>query len=281
MSFMTIEEYDNKTKNKSDVDIIEYVKEINKLTFKIKIIFINDFIELIDKNNFCIHHSMLQKYDVSNLINQSNEANRIMKQYGFVINKDYIICNVVDQISSETKDKNEYYLHPDTFKICCQRAKKTLVYSKYCMLLKKGIVCYRDYRTILNDQQKTLLIHCEKQMVKNNKIFEVNTIIKKDLKRRKKQLNTITEELNTITKQLNISKELNTITKQLNTITDEINTITEELNTIKKELNTITEKELNTIIEELNTITITEKLVETKEELVKSHKKRRINYYKI
>ena len=34
-------------------------------------------------------------------------------------------------------------------------------------------------------KKKTLLIHCEKQMVKNNKIFEVNTIIKKDLKRRK------------------------------------------------------------------------------------------------
>ena len=271
MSFIIIEEYNKYLIiNKIHVEIIKYLKEHNKLTFNIEIIFINDFIDLVYKDTFCIRHSMLQKYYISNLTNQSNESNRLMKQYGFVINKDYLICNVINQISSETEDKNKYYLHPDTFKICCQRAKKTLVYFKYCMLLKKGIVYYRDYQTVLNDQNKTLLIHCKKLMVKNNKIFKVNI----NSKRRKKQLNTITEELNII-------KELNTITKQLSIITKELNTITKELNTIKEELNTITEKELNTIIEKLNTITITEKLVETKEELIEFHKKRRINYYKI
>ena len=65
MSFTTIEEYNNYlVKNKTDINIIEYVKEINKLTFKINISFIDDFIELVNKDTFCIHHSMLKKYNV-------------------------------------------------------------------------------------------------------------------------------------------------------------------------------------------------------------------------
>ena len=51
-----------------------------------------------------------------------------MKQYGFIINKDYLLRNVPVQLSSGTKYKNEYYLHPDTFKICCQRAKNTRLF---------------------------------------------------------------------------------------------------------------------------------------------------------
>ena len=54
-------------KNK-DVDIIEYIKVINKLTFKIDdISFIDDFIKLVNLDTCCIHHSMLKKYEVSNL----------------------------------------------------------------------------------------------------------------------------------------------------------------------------------------------------------------------
>ena len=68
MSYTTIEEYNNYlVKNKSDVNIIEYVKKINKLTFKIDISFMNDFIELVYKDTCCIHHSMLQDYGISNL----------------------------------------------------------------------------------------------------------------------------------------------------------------------------------------------------------------------
>ena len=68
MSFMTIEEYNNYLiENESDIDIIEYIKEINKLISNIDISFIDDFIELVDIDNCCIHHSMLQKYGVSNL----------------------------------------------------------------------------------------------------------------------------------------------------------------------------------------------------------------------
>ena len=67
MTFTTIEEYNNYlVKNKTNVDIIEYIKEINKLTFNIDINFIDDFINLVDSDTCCIYHSMLKKYGVSN-----------------------------------------------------------------------------------------------------------------------------------------------------------------------------------------------------------------------
>ena len=44
---------------------------------------------------------------------------------------------------------NEYYLYPDTFKICLIRSQKTLVYTKYFILLEKSIKYYIDYQNIL------------------------------------------------------------------------------------------------------------------------------------
>ena len=154
MSFTTIEEYNNylaQNKN-NNINIIEYIKKINKLTFKIEINFMNDFIELVYKDTCCIHHSMLQDYGISNLTSGTNEVKRLMDQYGFIIDKDYQIRKVVElRIQGGTSIKYEYYLHPDTFKICCQRAKNTLVYSKYFILLEKGMTYYRDYQDILNN----------------------------------------------------------------------------------------------------------------------------------
>ena len=124
----------------------------------------NDFIELVYKDTCCIHHSMLQDYGISNLTSGTKEVKRLMEQYSFIIDKDYLIGNVAEQLSSGTKYKNEYYLHPDTFKICCQRAKNTLVYSKYFVLLEKGMTYYRDYQNI--KEIKTLLIIVQKQMKK-------------------------------------------------------------------------------------------------------------------
>ena len=82
MTYKSIEEYNSYlVENQVNVNIIDYVKEVNKLEFKIKISFIDEFIELVSKNECCIHHNMLQKYgiltlkkgttDIKNLINQN------------------------------------------------------------------------------------------------------------------------------------------------------------------------------------------------------------------
>ena len=58
--------------------IIEYVKELNKEFFKIDITFIDDLIELIGKNECCIHQDMLLKYGVLTDIHTSNNVKRLL-----------------------------------------------------------------------------------------------------------------------------------------------------------------------------------------------------------
>jgi hypothetical protein len=45
--------------NKKNISIIDYVKHINKIKYNIDISFIDEFIELVSKNECCIHHNML------------------------------------------------------------------------------------------------------------------------------------------------------------------------------------------------------------------------------
>ena len=182
MSFTTIEEYNNYlVQNKTDVDIIEYVKEINKLTFNIDISFIDDFIKLVDTDTCCIHHSMLKKYEVSNLTAGSSHVIRLMQQNGFINKKDYLLTKVGEQIFSGTKYKNEYYLHPDTFKICLIRSQNTQIYARYFLLLEKAVKYYRDYQIIIKN------IKIDKLKNKNHELTNMINISKKNHEEQMKQ----------------------------------------------------------------------------------------------
>jgi hypothetical protein len=71
--------------NQLNINIIDYVKEINKLNItkkKIDISFIDEFIELVSKEiklsfyyfiDCCIHHDILQKYGISSLKSGTND----------------------------------------------------------------------------------------------------------------------------------------------------------------------------------------------------------------
>jgi len=51
MSYTTIEEYNTYlVENHINVNIIDFVKEVNKLKYNIDISFIDEFIELVSKN---------------------------------------------------------------------------------------------------------------------------------------------------------------------------------------------------------------------------------------
>ena len=173
MSYTTIEEYNNYlVENKNiDIDIIEYVKEINKLISNIDISFIDDFIELVDIDNCCIHHSMLKKYGVSNLTGGSSDVKRLMNQNGFINKKDYLLSELTGSApNGGCTHKNEYYLHPDTFKICLARSQNTRIYIRYFILLEKAIKYYKDYRKKLSDKYVIKL---------KNKILKKDNIIDK------------------------------------------------------------------------------------------------------
>ena len=139
-SYTTINEYNTYlVENQININIIDYVKEVNKLEYNINIKFIDEFIELVSKDDCCIHHIMLQNYGIISLKNGTTDIKRLLEQNKFIENKDYLIRNVADQVSSGTKYKNEYYLHPRAFKICLMRSLKTREYAKYYILLEECI----------------------------------------------------------------------------------------------------------------------------------------------
>jgi len=186
VEYTSISEYNKYLiENQINVNIIDFVKEINKLEFKIDISFIDEFIELVSKNECCIHHKMLEKYGISNLKGGTGDIKKILEQNKFEENNDFELRKVSELRSQGgTSNKNEYYLHPEAFKICLMRSLKTRKYAKYYLLLEKCIKYFNDYQLDLN---KKYIIKLKSKIVeKNNKIDTLEEKIDELLKRSKR-----------------------------------------------------------------------------------------------
>ena len=76
-SYTIINEYNTYlVENQININIIDYIKEVNKLEYNINIKFIDEFIELVSKKECCIHHDMLQNYGVCSLNGTTNDIKR-------------------------------------------------------------------------------------------------------------------------------------------------------------------------------------------------------------
>ena len=195
VEYTTIQEYINYLiENQINVNIIDFVKEINKLEFKIDISFIDEFIELVSKNECCIHHVMLQKYGILTLKKGTTDIKNLINQNNFEENKDFELRNVSELRSQGgTSNKNEYYLHPRAFKICLIRSLKTKKYAKYYLLLEECIKYFNDYQNeIKNKYIIKLKFKIDK---KDNKIDKLEEKIDKLLKSND-ETNKINQETN-------------------------------------------------------------------------------------
>ena len=185
--------------NQINVNIIDFVKELNKLKFKIDISFIDEFIVLVSKDDCCIHHNMLVKYGVITLNSGSTDVKNLIKRNNFINDEDYLIRTSSDQLSSGTKYKNEYYLHPRAFKKCLMRSRNTNIYADYYLLLEECIKYFNDYQMELN--KKYIIKLKSKILKKENKICsleeKLDTII-----RNNEQLLKSNEETKIINEQL-------------------------------------------------------------------------------
>jgi len=154
MAYSTIPEYNNYlVEFQQQVDIIEYVKNVNKIKYNIDIDFIDEFIELVSKDQCCIHHSLLQKYGILTLKEGTHHIKRILDQNSFKQNEDYILAKVGEFTDKGGRgNKNEYYLHPRAFKICLIRSLKTQAYANYYLLLEECIKYYNDYQNKLKEK---------------------------------------------------------------------------------------------------------------------------------
>ena len=153
---------------KTIINIIDYVKAINKLKYNIDIDFIDEFIELVDKDECCIHHDMLKKYKVLQLNKGTTHVRDILNQYDFLENEDFRLSKVRESKRGGCTHKNEYFLHPRAFKICLMRSLKNKQYARYYLLLEECIKYFNEYQIELNKRYNISLK--EKIQEKDNKI---------------------------------------------------------------------------------------------------------------
>jgi hypothetical protein len=262
MSYTTVEEYNiYLVENQININIIEYVKKVNEIEFKINIDFIDDFIELVSKKECCIHHNMLKKYGISSLKGTTNDIKKMLEQNKFKENKDYQLRNV-SQLRPQggSSIKNEYYLYPKAFKICLMRSLKTREYADYYLLLEECIKYFNDYQIELN---KKYII---KLKTKNK---EQKYIIKdKDDK-----ICSLEEKMNSIIKQNDgLLKSLNKAHYKLDETLEKLEDVHEELENTHNELEETnekldtTDKTLNIVAKQLN-IAVEDRVIKTRNKL--------------
>ena len=103
-----IKEFNKKlVQDKKDITIIEYVKELNDRYFNIDISFIDDFLDLVDKDGFIIHHDHLEKYDVLKINHNTGHVKRLFEQHDFEDGKCYF-CQL-----SQSGHSLDYLLKPE------------------------------------------------------------------------------------------------------------------------------------------------------------------------
>ena len=259
VEYTSISEYINYLiESQINVNIIDFVKEINKLEFKIDISFIDEFVELVSKNECCIHHKMLEKYGIISLKKGSTDIKRILEQNEFEENKDFELRNVAELRSQGgTSNKNEYYLHPRAFKICLIRSLKTKKYAKYYLLLEECIKYFNDYQNELKNKYIIKLkFKIDKKDNKIDKLEEKLNIIINDNKNTKKY----NEEIIKRSKKMEL--QLNEALEKLDITNDKLDDANEELEDISEKLD-ITDKTLIKVTKKLD-IAVEDRVIKTK-----------------
>ena len=204
MAVKTPEDYNKYlVDNNIDIIIIDYVKEINKLIYKMNISFIDNFLNLVGKNEICIPHKYLIDYGIVTTDNRSSVIIRILNQFDAIENIDYLLHNVVQQIKpgrgGGAKHTIEYTLHPRLFKLCLMRSKNTLKYAKYYLLLEECIKYYNDYQLEMKQTEVNRLI--KNLDITNNELKEIkeqNTQILNELKETNENLVSLQDEFDVI-----------------------------------------------------------------------------------
>ena len=72
------------------INIIDFAKQYNLLTKNIDVSFIDQFLSMVESDDFCIHHDMLYTYGVLSDCTTC-DVKRLLEQYQFEEGEDYIV----------------------------------------------------------------------------------------------------------------------------------------------------------------------------------------------
>ena len=97
-----------------EINILDYVKLLNNESYHIDISFIDDLINLVDKDECCISHDMLYKYGVLSDY-ATTHIKRMLEQYNFIDGVDFLVNAKFGVNLKGGRPQYNYLLHPDTF----------------------------------------------------------------------------------------------------------------------------------------------------------------------
>ena len=139
--------------------------------------FMNYFLELCDKEGqFVVEHTKLVEYGVMTST-ESSKVKEKLDSLGLVINEDYLLTDVCEQVKSGTKHSKLYTLTPEAFKKCLMRTQRRLdqpidpvIYCNYYLLLEKVFKLFTAYERAYSTK---LLLAKDEQL--KDALSKVNT----------------------------------------------------------------------------------------------------------
>jgi len=122
------------------VDFTTYLEKFNATSVRpLNFAFIKDLLPYVDKNECIVPHVLLKKYGVININDDLlKNVKTLLYKFEFSKNSDY------KMVINENSD-TEFYLHPNTFKICVLSVRKCRKYISHYILLEKTIKYYNEY----------------------------------------------------------------------------------------------------------------------------------------
>ena len=144
--------------NDIDHTLIEYLKDANDKFYNYDIKFMEEFMELVDRVDFCISHEYLFEYKVATESTTTANVLRLLESRGLKEEKDYMpFLEERHRKNGSKYTKIIYMLTPDAFKKCLIGSAKTDIYSNYFLLLEKIIKYYNQYQLKLNKIERIRL----------------------------------------------------------------------------------------------------------------------------
>ena len=88
--------------NNTNITILDYVNAINDQFYKIDISFITELLDYVIKDDFCVPHTLLVKYDILSEKNLSTHVKDMLDQYGMIKDEDFKLSNIRELENGKT-----------------------------------------------------------------------------------------------------------------------------------------------------------------------------------
>ena len=150
MEFKSVEDYNSFLVEKKRLKTLpEYIRQINTMLDNIDISFMDDFMDLVGRKDFCVPHTMLWKYGVV-AEGTTGMIKRKLEKEKFVENEDYRLCKVAQPVpQGGFAMKTNYNITPKTFKYLCMRSRDNRKYADYYLFLEECVHYYSLYQAEL------------------------------------------------------------------------------------------------------------------------------------